>query len=311
MMNGIINMKKPSGITSHRIVAEVRRLVPGVKVGHAGTLDPAATGVLPLCLGRATRIAEYIMDLKKGYRASITLGVSTATGDAEGAVLARQEPPPLGKGDIEKLFLSLTGLQQQETPAYSASKYRGRPLYSYARRGDEVPVKMRTVHIYRLRLLAFSPEKTPQIICEVECSRGTYIRALAEEMGRRLGCGAHLQGLERHFVGPFDLRDAHSPAGLEKAAASGSLVDLLLPMELALEHFDALTVSDGIIEDLRAGRAVPWSGPGQGAEVAPGAAAVDIQPLRVYDSRGLFKALARIHVCGSRRFLRTIKFLAP
>lgn len=307
-MDGIINVNKPAGASSHRIVAGMRGLVPGVKVGHAGTLDPAATGVLPLCLGRATRIAEYIMDLKKGYRASITLGVATATGDAEGAVIRRKDPPPLERADIERLFLSLTGLQQQETPAYSAAKHRGRPLYDYARRGEAVPVKMRTIHIYRLQLLAFSPERAPQISCEVDCSRGTYIRALAEEMGRRLGCGAHLQTLERLFVGPFNIGDARSPEELERAAAGGVISDMLLPMDLALAHFGALTLSDGIIEDLRAGRAVPWEDPGQSGAPAPEKLQ---QPLRVYDSRGLFKALARIHAGENRRLLKTMKFLAP
>lgn len=308
MMDGIINVNKPAGVTSHRIVAGVRRLAPGVKVGHAGTLDPAATGVLPLCLGRATRIAEYIMDLKKGYRASIALGVATATGDAEGAILSRKDPPPLEKGDIENLFSSLTGMQQQETPAYSAAKYRGRPLYDYARRGETVPVKKRTIHIYRFELLDFYPEKEPQIICEVECSRGTYIRVLAEEVGRRLGCGAHLQALERLFVGPFHIGAAHTPGELERAAAGGVLGRMVLPMDLALTHFVALHVSDGVIKDLRDGRKIPWGAPAPPGGSVPGAAP---QPLRVYDRAGLFRALAGFCTCEKGRFLKTIKFLAP
>lgn len=307
-MDGIINVNKPAGLTSHRIVARMRRLVPGVRVGHAGTLDPAATGVLPLCLGRATRISEYIMDLKKGYRASIALGAATATGDAEGAILSRKDPPPLEKRDIEELLSSMTGLQQQATPAYSAAKYRGRPLYDYARRGEAVPVKMRTIHIYRFELLSFTPEKEPQIICEVECSRGTYIRALAEEAGRRLGCGAHLQALERLFVGPFHIGAARSPGELEGAAAEGDLGRMVLPMDLALMHLGALTVPDGVIKDLRDGREIPWNDPVPVEETAPGA---EPRPLRVYDRAGLFRALAGIHICEKGCFLKTIKFLAP
>ncbi len=306
-MDGIINLNKPAGISSHHAVAGVRRLVPGVKVGHAGTLDPAATGVLPLCLGRATRVAEYLVELRKGYRAAINLGVTTTTGDAEGAVVSRSDLPLLERTDIEELLHSLTGLQQQEIPAYAAVKYRGRPLYDYARRGEAVPVKKRRVEIYRLELLAFSPERAPQFICEVECSRGTYIRALAEEIGRRLGCGAHLHALERFFVGPFEIGSAVSPDDLERAASGGSFNEMLLPMDRALAHFEALTVPDTVVNDLRAGRAVPWRRLEQaGFDAPPGP-----RPLRVYNSRGHFKALARIHGAGGDIILKTVKFLAP
>lgn len=306
-MDGIINLNKPAGISSHQAVAGVRRLVPGVKVGHAGTLDPAATGVLPLCLGRATRVAEYLFELRKGYRAVINLGITTTTGDAEGTVVSRSPLPHLNQADIESLLQSLTGLQQQEIPKYAAAKYRGRPLYEYARRGEEVPVKQRAIRIYRLELLDFFPDGEPQITCEVDCSRGTYIRALAEEIGRRLGCGAHLQTLERLFVGPFNLETAFSPADLENAAAAGIFKELLLPMDQALLQFPALILPGSAINDLRAGRPVPWSRLGQAkATPAPGP-----QPLRIYDAKREFKALARIHEVDGNIFLKTIKFLAP
>ena len=307
-MDGIINLNKPAGITSHRAVAGVRLLAPGVKVGHAGTLDPAATGVLPVCLGRATRVVEYLVELRKGYRAAINLGVTTTTGDADGTVVSRSALPLLERVDIEELLHSLAGLQQQETPAYAAAKYRGRPLYEYARRGEAVPVKKRTVRIYRLELLAFCPETAPQIICEVECSKGTYIRVLAEEIGRRLGCGAHLHALERLFVGPFEIGSAVSPGDLERAAFGGTFRDLLLPMDRVLTHFESLTVSDTVVDDLRAGRAVPWSRLEQGGLDAPPPGP---RPLRIYDSRGHFKALARIHEGDGEDILKTVKFLAP
>ncbi|MGB4443488.1 MAG: tRNA pseudouridine(55) synthase TruB [Dethiobacteria bacterium] len=305
-MDGIINLNKPAGISSHGAVATVRRLVPGVKVGHGGTLDPAATGVLPLCLGRATRIAEYLFELRKGYRATITLGVSTTTGDAEGAVISRSEIPCLEQESIKKIFRSLTGVHQQKVPAYAAVKHRGRPLYDYARHGEEVPVKKRTVEIYRLELLSFCPLAAAQIICEVECSRGTYIRALAVEIGRLLGCGAHLHTLERLFVGPFKIDTAIPPEQLAAAAAAGELKKMLLPMDRALLHFETLTVSDEIVEDLRAGRAVSRSKLGPAGAVLPTG-----YPVRVYDLQGQFKALARCEEVESGTFLKTVKFLAP
>ncbi len=307
-MDGIINLHKPAGITSHGAVVLVRRAAPGVKVGHAGTLDPAAAGVLPICLGRATRVAEYIMDLPKGYRAAISLGVATTTGDAEGTILSRSTVPVLEKRRVEKLLFSLTGFQEQETPAFSAAKHRGRPLYHYARRGEAVPVKKRTVQIYRLDLLAFSPEQAPQIICEVECSRGTYIRVLAEEIGRRLGCGAHLQALERFFVGPFDIASAVTPQDVDKAAASGNLGEILLPTDEALTGFQALCLPDKAVEDLRAGRTVPWRCLDE-AEIS--LLPEGRQLLRIYDTRGEFKALARVGEDSGVPFLQTEKFLAP
>ncbi|NLA25764.1 MAG: tRNA pseudouridine(55) synthase TruB, partial [Firmicutes bacterium] len=174
-MDGIINLDKPSGITSHDAVALVRRLAPGVKVGHAGTLDPAATGVLPLCLGRATRVSQYILEMNKSYCAAINLGITTTTGDAEGDVITSVDPPHFKQSDVEKVIDSLKLLQLQVIPPYAAAKHRGRPFYEYARRGKKVPIRMRSIRIYHSKLLNFSPESAPQITFEVECSKGTYI----------------------------------------------------------------------------------------------------------------------------------------
>lgn len=304
-MDGVINLYKPAGVSSHDAVAMVRRLAPGVRIGHGGTLDPAATGVLPLCLGRATRIADYLFDLPKGYRAAITLGLTTATGDAVGAVLSRSTPPLLEEEQIKGLFRSLTGRREQDVPAYAAVKYRGRPLYHYARRGEEVPVKRRTVEIYSLELISYRPAAPAQIVCRVECSRGTYIRALAEEMGSCLGCGAHLHALERYFVGPLIIEEAVTLDRLSAAAEAGRLGEMIWPMDRALVHFKALTVSQGVLDDLRAGRAVPWEEPAVGEPLEPGGA-----PLRIYDPRGRFRALARCEASGRGSVLRTEKFLS-
>lgn len=300
-------MNKAAGISSHDAVAAMRRLAPGTRVGHGGTLDPAAVGVLPLCLGRATRVAEYLFDLRKGYRASITLGVTTDTGDAEGTIVSRTTPPSLTAERVATLLKSLTGRQQQEVPAYAAAKYRGRPLYDYARRGEKIPSKKREIEIYRLELIALCPDAAaPQIVCEVECSRGTYIRALAVEIGNRLGCGAYLSSLERSFVGPLTIEDAHTMEELTAAAAADELAKVLLPLDRALLHLEALTLSDGAVDDLRNGRSVPWELP-----AGPAAPATGGPPLRIYDSGGRFRALARLEKDGAGHLLKTEKFLSP
>ncbi len=311
-MDGIINLDKPAGITSHDAVAIVRRLAPGVKVGHAGTLDPAATGVLPICLGRATRVAEYIINLPKGYRAAISLGMTTTTGDAEGEVLTSVEPPHFQQADVEKVIDSLKHLQLQVIPPYAAAKHRGRPFYEYARRGKKVPVRMRSIRIYRSELLKFTPESAPQITFEVECSKGTYIRSLAEEIGCRLGCGAHLQALRRIMVGPFKIGAAVSLDDLEKAAAGAGFGELLLPMDQGLMHFISLKVPDSIVKALRDGRAVPWRVLEEaGLPAPPRYPDEHLDPRRIYDSQGNFCALAKIDQRNNEHFLKTEKFLAP
>ncbi|NLA12567.1 MAG: tRNA pseudouridine(55) synthase TruB [Firmicutes bacterium] len=305
-LDGIVNLDKPAGITSHDAVAAMRRLVPGTKVGHGGTLDPAASGVLPLCLGRATRIAEYLFDLRKGYRTAVTLGTTTDTGDAAGTIISQKEPPLLERKNIEQLLRSLTGTQEQEVPAYAAVKHRGRPLYEYARRGEKVPKKKRTVEIYRFELIAFDPAAPAQILCEVECSRGTYIRSLAVELGARLGCGAHLQALERLFVGELSLGEAFSLEQLSTAAAAGTLPGMLLPLDRALLHLEALTVTGSTVEKLRAGRAVPWE-----RSAAVEALVAAALPVRIYDPQNRFRALARFTGSGADILLKTDKFLSP
>ena len=250
-------------------------------------------------------MAEYLFDLRKGYRAVVTLGVTTSTGDAEGTVLLKTAPPPLDENKIKELFRSLTGTLEQEVPAYAAAKYRGRPLYEYARRGEKVPPKKRSVEIYRLELLSYRPAAAAQIICEVECSRGTYIRTLAVEIGERLGCGAHLHSLERLFVGPLTIAKALTPDQLTAAAAEKRLKSLLLPLDRVLLHLEALTLTDGAVEDLRKGRAVSWRLSAEDEAVWPAG-----PPLRIYDTGGRFRALARLEKSDSGMLLRTVKFLS-
>lgn len=305
-MDGIINLDKPAGMTSRRAVDAVRKAFPpGVKAGHAGTLDPAATGVLPVCLGKATRIVEYLMEHRKGYRAAVQLGVTTDTGDAGGQILGQHPVPALRREELEEVCRSLTGPLRQKPPAYAALKYRGKPYYYWARRGIEIEREPRLIKVYRFALLHYRPGGNPHLVCEVECSRGTYIRSLAAELGRCLGCGAHLLSLVRLFVGPFTLEEAVSPEEVAAAAARAEVESIVWPMDRALPHFGAVTATWEAVEALRQGRAVSLE------RLLPVEEWVTAGPLpvRVYDPAGRFRALAAWHRSETKAVLKTEKFL--
>lgn len=305
-MDGILNINKPQGMTSYQVVSAVRRLT-GARAGHAGTLDPMATGVLLVCIGRATRVVEYLVDSVKGYRAGITLGVTTDTEDAEGKILERRPVPPLTRSDVEALLRSFEGEHRQLPPFYSAVKHRGKPLYYWIRRGEQVDRKARTIYIYRLALLVFNPAASPQLVLEVRCSRGTYIRTLAVEIGRALQCGAHLSSLVRLYVGPFTLEQSCSLDQLNDASEVGRY---LQPLDSALGHFPALVLADRTLQDLRNGKVVHLERAKEIEQIA-GNKSKDRFLLRAYDAAGSFHAL----VNGIRRqeglILKTKKYFKP
>jgi len=256
-MNGFLNLNKPFGITSHDAVARVRRLVGrGIKVGHGGTLDPAATGVLPLALGQATRLVEYLAAARKGYRATVRLGITTSTDDAEGAVVAELPVPALDRSTLEQALDAFRGTIQQVPPMYSAIHHGGKRLYDLARAGETVERTPREVTIYRLDLLSApsAPDDTSSIILDIECSKGTYIRSLARDLGEALGCGGHLAALERTFVGSFSRADALDLAALE--ADPSRLAALLLPLEVAVADWPTLTLDAAQAVLVRNGRAL-------------------------------------------------------
>jgi len=232
IVDGILNINKPYGITSHDVVDRVRRLSGQRQVGHAGTLDPLATGVLLVCLGIATRLAEFLMDSPKLYRAHLRLGVTTDTYDAEGTVVA-ERPVEVGREDVERALDRFRGPILQVPPMFSALKKGGRPLYRLARRGEIVERAPRPVEIYRLDLVEWSP---PDLTLEVLCSPGTYIRSLAHDLGEALGCGAYLVGLVRLASGEFRLEDAVDLETLNRER----LPHVLLPPDAALQRFPAL-----------------------------------------------------------------------
>jgi len=237
--NGILNVNKPRGWTSHDVVARVRRLLRvgpphlsgASRVGHAGTLDPLATGVLLVCVGQATRLAEYLMAGEKTYRAALELGVETDTYDVDGEVVATASVPPLERQDLERALTVFTGEILQTPPPYSAVKQEGVPAYRRARRGEVVQLAPRRVVIHRVQLLEW---RSPHLSIEVMCDPGTYIRSLSHDLGQALGCGAVLADLIRLRSGSFTLETAITPDELAAAIEAGQLAQHLLPLEAAL-----------------------------------------------------------------------------
>ena len=265
---GFVNANKPSGWTSHDVVAKVRSLLKSalsapVKVGHVGTLDPMATGVLPLCIGKATKAAQYLVAEEKTYRAVMKLGERTDTQDATGAVLSRADQASIDGIDrarIETVCREFVGTIRQVPPMYSAVKVGGTPLYKAARAGVEVERASREVVIVSLRVLEIDG---PSVAMEVECSKGTYIRTLCADIGDRLGVGAHLSRLERLGVGPFTLERSVTLERIEAAIRSGTFEELLTPVDAVLAHLPLVIVDDAAAERVGHGAPVPVS-PGNG-----------------------------------------------
>jgi tRNA pseudouridine55 synthase len=254
MPDGILNFNKPRGPTSHDIIDRVRGLTGVRRVGHAGTLDPLATGVLLVCIGKATRVSEYLMAGQKVYRARVRLGITTDTYDADGQVVASVGPVDIGRAEVERALARFRGAIEQVPPMYSALKRKGKPLHKLARQGVEVKREPRQVEIPRLELTEWEP---PECTLEVTCSPGTYVRALAHDLGQALGCGAHLTGLARLASGGFRLEDAVTPDTFTQAAAEDRWPDLLHPIDAALAHFPALRLDAEAARRLCSGQAVP------------------------------------------------------
>jgi len=256
MVDGILNINKPAGMTSFRVVALVRRLSGERRVGHAGTLDPDATGVLPVCLGQATRIVEFLMDTTKTYRADIELGIATDTGDASGQTIQKGDFSGISREALESALAFFCGSIRQTPPMYSAVKYRGRPLYQLARAGITVERKSRLAKIHNLELVEW---QLPIVTIEVVCGRGTYIRTLADDLGQMLGCGAYLKSLVRLRYGPFDIKDAVSISQVEEAFQSSSWPCLLYPVDSAVLHWPAIVVDAQAEHNIRHGRPVTFT----------------------------------------------------
>lgn len=254
-VNGIVLLDKPVGMSSNAALQTVKRLYCARKAGHTGSLDPLASGLLPLCFGAATKVSAFLLEADKRYRVTIKLGVKTTTGDAEGEVVSRRAVPVIDAAALQAALSRFTGPIEQIPPMHSALKHKGQPLYKLARKGIEVERQARPVVIHELRLLGAEED---MLRVEVACSKGTYIRTLAEDIGEALGVGAHVTELRRTATGPFHGEQMLSLSQLETAAAGefASLSRFLLPMEAALEHWPEVCLSDDLAFYLRQGQAV-------------------------------------------------------
>ena len=253
VISGILNVDKPQGWTSHDVVAKVRHLSGQKRVGHAGTLDPLATGVLLICLGQATRVSEYLMRGRKVYRAAVHLGLSTETYDAGGRVTVTAPEVNVTVSQLEEALSIFVGRIEQTPPMYSALKHQGTPLYKLARQGKTIERKPRPVEIYEIRLLDWA---SPVLTIEVTCSPGTYLRSLAHDLGQRIGCGAHLASLTRLASGHFTLDEAIGLDALNEAFAIGRWAELIHPLDEALLDFEAITFGGQTERQIRSGQQV-------------------------------------------------------
>lgn len=282
MMDGILNINKATGMTSHDVVAKVRKLLKQKRVGHAGTLDPAADGVLPICIGQGTRVAEYLSESGKAYEAHICFGVVTDTYDSEGSILRTTDASTLTRSHIEEALPHFLGPQLQHPPLYSAIKLQGQPAYKRMRAGEAITLEARPIHIYQLQISEWHPETVPQLTLAVECSKGTYIRSLAYDLGEYLGYGAYLAALTRTRSGPFALAASITLEQLSEAVAHKSVEHYLFPADEVLKHYPALHLDEATTQHVLHGNAFSYT-------LEADASA----PLgRVYDHRGRFLAIA-------------------
>ena len=249
-VNGILNVNKPEGRTSFQVVSRLKRITGEKHIGHVGTLDPIATGVLPICLGQATRIAQYLSNSGKTYLAQIELGITTDTFDREGNVIERGDAADVTKERIEEVLASFRGVIEQVPPAFSALKRGGRRCYQLARAGVSMEIKSRRVQITKLELVSFN---MPLLEIEVDCSKGTYMRSLANDMGQLLGCGAHLRNLKRLKCGPFSIRDALSLDKIEAAFSRHTWKDIIYPVDSPLSGWKSIIVDTKMELDIRNG----------------------------------------------------------
>jgi tRNA pseudouridine55 synthase len=254
-VNGLLLLDKPQGLSSNQALQKARHLFAAAKGGHTGSLDPLATGLLPLCFGEATKIAGLLLGSTKAYAAECRLGISTDSADADGAVIATRAIPELDEETIERALAGLRGRIRQVPPIYSALKRDGEPLYRLARRGESVEVDAREVEVMRLDLMAREGDR---LRLHVECGSGTYVRSLVRDLGEALGCGAHVTSLRRLWVDPFYSPQMTTLAELEALAGEGyeALDRLLLPIEAGLAAYPVVTLDEASSLKLGQGQVV-------------------------------------------------------
>lgn len=252
-VNGVIVLDKPPGITSNDAVQQAKRLFGAQKVGHTGSLDPLATGVLPLCFGEATKFSQYLLASDKRYWARIKLGVCTDSGDADGKIISEQPVVGVDADRVEAELVAFRGLVTQTPSMFSALKHKGQPLYKLARQGIEVERPSREVTVFSNTLEAFAED---EIELEIHCSKGTYVRSIAEDLGAALGCGAHVTALRRRSAGPYAEEEALSFAQLEEAKEQGVLDSNLQPVASAVRAWPLVELTESTAYYLRQGQPV-------------------------------------------------------
>lgn len=262
-MNGVLLLNKPKGLTSHDCVFKIRKLLKEKRVGHTGTLDPDVTGVLPICIGRATKIAQFLTSDTKTYEGEVTLGLSTTTEDASGEVVEQKAVERIiSRDEVEAVLASLTGTMKMVPPMYSAVKVNGKKLYEYARAGLEVERPIREITIHEFALLDGRKEFTGSPLSfsfRVTCSKGTYVRTLAVMIGERLGYPAHMSSLVRTASGPFMLSECVTFEQLEEKVQTNTVQDILYSIEQSLQTFPKIIVKDEQIEKVMNGAFLPNS----------------------------------------------------
>jgi len=267
LLDGILLLDKPAGMSSNAALQRGRRLYRAAKGGHTGSLDPLATGLLPLCFGEATKLAGLLLGSDKAYEAGIRLGTTTDTDDADGQVLLQRPVPALDAAALQPALAALTGVLQQRAPVYSALKQGGEPLYARARRGEAIEAPVREVVVHAIRLLEFDGR---DLRLEVTCGSGTYIRSLARDLGEALGCGAHITALRRLWVEPFRQPRMHGLEELERLAGEGgeqALDACLLPLGAGLAGFPRIELEPALAQRFGQGQRLrgPWAEAGMAA----------------------------------------------
>lgn len=284
VLNGVLLLDKDSGMSSNSALQRARFLYGAAKAGHTGVLDPLATGLLPVCFGEATKFAQYLLDADKAYIATLQLGVATSTGDAEGEIVTTADTV-ITLAQVQAAISAFSGEITQTPPMYSAIKYQGKPLYEYARAGITIERKSRQVTIYHIDIIDFT---FPRLVISVRCSKGTYIRTLAEDMAKHMGTVAHLTALRRTATAGFTIEQTHSLAAisnLDEAARD----NWLLPCDVLVQHFPAVTLNDKDILQLQHGVAVH-------SEQNYGT----MCPLRIYAVDGRFIGLVQYQAASRR-----------
>lgn len=259
-IDGILLLDKPLHMTSNGVLQRVKRLFAAKKAGHTGSLDPLASGMLPICFGEATKVSQFLLDSDKYYRATIKLGIKTTTGDAEGEVISTRVVGDLTTDVVMGVLNTFLGEIQQIPPMFSALKFQGKPLYELARKGIEIERKPRTIRIHALNQVMYERDI---LVLDVHCSKGTYIRTLAEDIGEALGCGAHVAGLHRTAVAPYEKNCMFSLAELETQCTqfgSESLLQYLLPIDTSVQHLLPVNLTASATFYMRMGQSVMVSG---------------------------------------------------